>query len=915
MSGTSRQTTQQHQRLSKRTSASHLAGFPGQALSCSDHAGQCCPPRFPRCFSRDQGRCSPVAPTLFSAQPADQGLYRSEHEHDACGVALIATMRGSAGHDIVDHALTALRNLEHRGATGADPLVGDGAGILTQIPDAFLREVVDFDAARARARTPWASPSCRPTSTERAAAVATIESLAAEEGLRVLGWRDVPVSRRPGRRRSPATACRSSASCSSASASGRVGRHRAGAAGLLPAQARRARGRTSTSRRCRPGPWSTRACSPPASSSRSSPTCPTARFATELALVHSRFSTNTFPSWPLAHPYRHDRAQRRDQHRQGQPQLDAGPGEPAGQRRHPRRPRAALPDLHARAPRDSATFDEVLELLHLGGRSLPHAVLMMIPEAWENHAEMDPARRAFYEFHSTFMEPWDGPACVTFTDGTVIGAVLDRNGLRPGPLLGHRRRPGRPRLRDRRARPRARPAWSARAGCSPAGCSSSTPSTAGWSATTRSSPTSAAEHPYDEWLHAGDDQPRRPARARAHRPHRRLGHPAPADLRLHRRRSCGSCSAPMARSGAEPLGSMGTDTPDRGAVGAARGCSSTTSPSSFAQVTNPPLDAIREELVTSLGSTIGPEGNALDRDAGARPPADRCRSRCIDNDELAKIVHINADGDLPGYATVVVRGLYDVPRRRRRAARAAGGDLRRGLRGDRRRRPVRRPLRPRLRPRPGADPVAAADLGGAPPPASARRPAPRSACWSRPATSARSTTSPLLIGYGAAAVNPYLAMESVEDLVRSGELTGVTADKAVANLIKALGKGVLKVMSKMGISTVASYRGAQVFEAIGLAQDLVDRVLHRHASPSSAASAWTSSPPRSRPGTRRPTRPTASSCRTAGSTSAASTSGAARASRTCSTPRRCSGCSTPPASGATTSSSSTPPGSTSSPSG
>ena len=156
------------------------------------------------------------------------------------------------------------------------------------------------------------------------------------------------------------------------------------------------------------------------------------RFATELALVHSRFSTNTFPSLAARASVPADRAQRRDQHRPGQPQLDARPREPAGQRRDPRRPRAGCSRSARPARSDSARFDEVLELLHLGGRSLPHAVLMMIPEAWENHAEMDPARRAFYEFHSMFMEPWDGPACVTFTDGTLIGAVLDRNGLRPG---------------------------------------------------------------------------------------------------------------------------------------------------------------------------------------------------------------------------------------------------------------------------------------------------------------------------------------------------------------------------------------------------------------------------------------------------------------------------------------------------
>ncbi|MGL5866206.1 MAG: glutamate synthase subunit alpha, partial [Dermatophilaceae bacterium] len=363
----------------------------------------------------------------FSAHPAAVGLYRPEYEHDACGVAMVATMRGSAGHDIVVHALDALRNLDHRGATGADPLVGDGAGILTQVPDGFLRAVSGLDLPAAGGYA--VGMAYLPTDdAERVAAEHSIEAIAAAEGLQVIGWRDVPVTPdlvgRAARVTMPAfrQLFVAAADGSSGIALDRLAfclRRRAEreAAVYFPSLSARTlvyKGMLTTGQL---EPFF--------------PDLSDERYASELALVHSRFSTNTFPSWPLAHPYR----------------LIAHNGEintVKGNRNWMRTRESQLRssvipgDLERIFPvctpgaSDSASFDEVLELLHLGGRSLPHAVLMMIPEAWENHATMEPARRAFYEFHSTFMEPWDGPACVTFTDGTVIGAVLDRNGLRPG---------------------------------------------------------------------------------------------------------------------------------------------------------------------------------------------------------------------------------------------------------------------------------------------------------------------------------------------------------------------------------------------------------------------------------------------------------------------------------------------------
>jgi glutamate synthase (NADPH/NADH) large chain len=755
-----------------------------------------------------------VTATLFSAQPADQGLYSRAHEHDACGVAFVATMRGSAGHDIVAHALDALRNLDHRGATGADPLVGDGAGILTQVPDAFLREVVDFALPPAGRYAVGMAYLPREASA-RVEAIARIGDLAREEGLGVLGWRDVPATidivGTMARECMPWFAQVFVTSLEGEVSGIELDRLAFG----LRKRAERELNVYFPSLSARTivykGMLTTGQLEP------FFPDLSDARFASELALVHSRFSTNTFPSWPLAHPYRliaHNgeintvKGNRNWMHaREDQLESDVIGGDL----------RRLFPICTPGAS-DSASFDEVLELLHLGGRSLPHAVLMMIPEAWENHADMDPARRAFYEFHSTFMEPWDGPACVTFTDGTVVGAVLDRNGLRPGRywvtddglvvlasesgvldlpservVKRGRLQPGRMFLVD-----------------TAAGRIVSDEEVKGQL---------AAAEPYEEWLHAGMIR-------LADLPEREHIHHTPASV-ARRQRTFGYTEeelriilAPMARTGGEALGSMGTDTPIAVLSEKPRLLFDYFT-QQFAQVTNPPLDAIREELVTSLGTSIGPEGNLLDcGPAHVRQVV--LDFPVVDNDELAKIVHINADGDLPGYSTVVVKGLYD----------ASGGE---------------EALRARLDEICGE--VSAAIEEGARFVVLSDRDSDRDHA---PIPSLLLTSAvhhhlirakrrnlvgllveagdvrevhhvALLVGYGAAAVNPYLAMESVEDLVRSGAVTGVTQEQAVKNLIKALGKGVLKVMSKMGISTVASYRGAQVFEALGLSQELVDR--------------------------------------------------------------------------------------------
>ena len=749
----------------------------------------------------------------FSARPAAIGLYDGQHEHDACGVAFVATLRGHAGHDIVEQALTALRNLDHRGATGADPSVGDGAGILTQVPDAFLRQCVGFELPAPGAYAVGiaflpADPS------ERAGVVDALESMAVDEGLRVLGWREVPVTAdlvgEVARECMPSFQQLFVAAVSEDVEGLALDR----LAFCLRKRAEHELRVYFPSLSCRTlvykGMLTTGQLEPffPDLSDR--------RFASELALVHSRFSTNTFPSWPLAHPFRliaHNgeintvKGNRNWMAaRESQVRSDLIPGD-----------LSRLSPICTPGASDSASFDEVLELLHLGGRSLPHAVLMMIPEAWENHTDMEPAQRAFYEFHSTFMEPWDGPACVTFTDGSLIGAVLDRNGLRPGRYWVTNE--GLVVLASEVGVLDLDPATVVRKGRLQPGRMFLVDTAAGRIIEDDEvKSTLAAEHPYDDWLHAGlihlADLPEREhivhTSASVTRRQQTFGY-TEEELRI--------LLSPMARNGAEPIGSMGTDTPIAVLSERPRLLFDYFT-QLFAQVTNPPLDAIREELVTSLGTTIGPEQNALEATAA------HCRQLALpfpvlDNDELAKIVHVNADGDLPGYATVVVRGLYDV---------SGGGEA----------------LRVRLH-EIFAE-VSAAIAAGARFVVLSDRDSGRDLA---PIPSLLLTSAvhhhlirdktrtqvgllveagdvrevhhvALLIGYGAGAVNPYLAMESAEDLARRGRLGDIAPEDAVRHLIKALGKGVLKVMSKMGISTVASYRGAQVFEAIGLSHDLVD---------------------------------------------------------------------------------------------
>ncbi|MFF4228363.1 glutamate synthase large subunit [Streptomyces sp. NPDC001820] len=757
----------------------------------------------------------------MDGRPTPQGMYDPRNEHDACGVGFVATLTGVASHELVEQALTVLRNLEHRGATGSEPDSGDGAGILLQVPDAFLREVTGFELPEAGS---YAVGIAFLPADETADAVSRIETIAAEEGLTVLGWREVPASPDLLGNGARATMPAFSQLFVSDGPDGSKGIALDRKAFVLRKRAEREAGVYFPSLSARTivykGMLTTGQLEPffPDLSDR--------RLATAVALVHSRFSTNTFPSWPLAHPYRfvahngeiNTVKGNRNWMRARESQLAS---ELFGADKLERIFPVCTPDAS-----DSASFDEVLELLHLGGRSLPHSVLMMVPEAWENHDSMDPARRAFYQYHSTMMEPWDGPACVTFTDGTQVGAVLDRNGLRPGRYWVTD--DGLVVLSSEVGVLDIDPAKVVRKGRLQPGRMFLVDTAEGRIIEDDEIKSAlAAEHPYQEWLEAGEieleDLPEREHIVHTHasvtRRQQTFGY-TEEELRI--------ILAPMARTSGEPLGSMGTDSPIAALSERPRLLFDYFT-QLFAQVTNPPLDAIREELVTSLYSSLGPQGNLLE------PTAASCRSvtlpfPVIDNDELAKLIHVNADGDMPGMTAATLSGLY----------RVSGGSDALAARIEEICAEVDAAIED------GARLIVLSDRHSD----AEHAPIPSLLLTSAVhhhliRTKQRAQVGllveagdvrevhhvALLIGYGAAAVNPYLAMETVEDLVRAGTfIEGLEPEKAIRNLIYALGKGVLKVMSKMGISTVASYRGAQVFEAVGLDETFVEKYFNGTAT-------------------------------------------------------------------------------------
>ncbi|PNE13412.1 glutamate synthase large subunit, partial [Amycolatopsis sp. BJA-103] len=751
----------------------------------------------------------------YKGSKAPEGLYDPEFEHDACGVAFVADLSGKRDHGIVAKALIALRNLEHRGARGADPETGDGAGILIQVPDEFYRAVVDFELPEPGAYavgTAFLPQDEKP----RGLAMTTIERVAAEEGLRVLGWRDLPVHTEHVGTGAAETMPHFSQLFLTGRQEPLSGLALERAAFVVRKRAEHELVEDDVyfpSLSSRTIVYKGMLTEPQVEKFFADLT--DERVTSAIGLVHSRFSTNTFPSWPLAHPYRYVAHNGEINTLRGNRNwMDARealleskliPGDL--KRIHP---------VITRGASDSASFDEVLELLHLGGRSLPHAVLMMIPEAWENHQEMDPARRAFYEFHSTLMEPWDGPALVSFTDGTQIGAVLDRNGLRPARYWVTE--DGLVVLASEVGVLELDQSTIVRKGRLEPGRMFLVDTAAGRIVEDEEIKNQlATEHPYDEWVEDGLlPLEGLPEREREIPPHGAL---------VRRQQAFGYTEEeldvllePMARTGAEPIGSMGNDSPI---------ASLSSRPrllfdyfiQLFAQVTNPPLDAIREELVTSLGTQLGAEPNLLEADASS------CRRivlpfPVLDNDEFAKLVHVNDDGDLPEFQSVTVQGTYDVN--------GGGEALVRRL--DEIRAEVSAAIAE------GARLIVLSDRGidedhagipsllltGAVHHHLVREKTRTQVGLIVEAGDAREVHHiALLIGYGVAAVNPYLAMATVEEMADQGLIAGATAKQATANLIKALGKGVRKTMSKMGVSTVASYTGAQIFEAVGLGDEVV----------------------------------------------------------------------------------------------
>ena len=745
----------------------------------------------------------------FSNYPQTADLYDPNAEKDSCGVAMVATLRGFGGNDIVQTALSSLCNLEHRGAVGSDAGTGDGAGILLQIPHKFFKEVVSFDLpefGEYGAGLVFEDVDKKRREDERK----KFEEIVSQEGLKVLGWREIETD--PG-------------------VLGQLARDAMPHIGQVFVSGKNAEAGLHLERlmfRARKRSEREIGLYHPTLSSRTIvykgmlttlqlqpffKDLQDERVESKMALVHSRFSTNTFPSWPLAHPFR----------------LIAHNGEintVKGNTNWMRAREATLQseligELETLRPivtpgaSDSASFDEVLELLHLSGRSLPHAIMMMIPEAWEKQKDMDPKLKAFYEYHSLLMEPWDGPASVTFTDGSLVGATLDRNGLRPGRFLVTD--DGLVILGSETGVYDVDPAKVVQRGRLQPGKMFLVDTDEGRIISDEEiKATMAEQQDWSSWLESNRinlrDLPERDhvrhSSASVERRQRMFGY---TDEELK------EVIGPMALKGIEPIGAMGTDTPIAAISDRPRLLFDYFA-QQFAQVTNPPLDAIREEIVTSLSSVIGPEGNILTEgpDHAGRMVVD---FPVLDNDEMAKIKHIKQSE--AGF-THVVDARYGVD----------GGEESLSARLNELALEVDEAIEN------GASFLVISDRD------SNRELAPIPSLL---ATSAihhhlirRGTRTrvglvveagdvrevhhvAVLVGFGAAAVNPYLALETAEELVRTKHLQNITTKAVTANLAKALGKGVLKVMSKMGISTVSSYSGAQCFEAVGLSQELVDR--------------------------------------------------------------------------------------------
>ena len=770
--------------------------------------------------------------------PEKQGLYDPQFEHDSCGVGFVVDVKGRRSRKILDQAFEVLRNLEHRGASGCETNSGDGAGILLQIPHAFLsRECRKLNFQLPPPPDYAVGMVFLPREHEgRVECEELFEKIVEQQGQRVLGWRTVPtddvgigptaLASRPlvrqifiGRDQStadqPAFERKLYVIRKLVTKGAKRGIHERGMFYVCSLSSRTVvyKGMLTTSQLTTFYPD---LCDPGIESS--------------LAMVHSRFSTNTFPSWARAHPYRYLA-------HNGEINTLRGNMNWMYARESSFKSTLFGDDLPKALPvidtdgSDSAMFDNVLEMLTLAGRSLPHAIMMMVPEPFNGHESMSEAKKAFYEYHSCLMEPWDGPAAIAFTDGIRIGAVLDRNGLRPSRfyitkddlvvmasevgvldippdrvLFKGRLQPGRMLLVDTEAG-RIIDDHELKSQL-------------------------ASEYPYESWLQDNLitlDKIPEPARVNGTHASRRASNTAvqrTAYPLVTRQQVFGYSIeeidlllAPMAIEAREAIGSMGSDTP-LAVLSERPQLLYNYFKQLFAQVTNPPVDAIREDLIISTDTTVGPEANMLE-------PTPECArqiklsSPILTNRELEKLKHLG-DAGFSGFRSITLPMLF------------AAGNLRRGLEDAM----VELCQQASKAISEGYGIIVLSDRGVT------REQAPIPALLAvsaihhhliREGTRTQvgfviESGEPrevhhfaLLLGYGAAAINPYLAFESLEDLVRQNKLDGVDSDSAVSNYIKATNKGVVKVISKMGISTIQSYCGAQVFEALGLDQDFVDR--------------------------------------------------------------------------------------------
>jgi glutamate synthase (NADPH) large chain len=764
-----------------------------------------------------------------SFSPEKQGLYDPRHEHDACGVGFVVDIAGRKSHEIVRQAVEVLLNLEHRGACGCEKNTGDGAGLLLQLPHSFLKRECAALGIELPAPGHYAVGMLfLPRDAEsRAQCEQLFEEVAREEGQHVLGWRTVPTD--------DSTIGPTAKASEPVIRQVFVGRG-AQTTDTLAFERKLYVIRKRVSKGAKRGIHERRMFYIPSLSSRTivykgmlttgqlttfyPDLCDTA-VESALALVHSRFSTNTFPSWARAHPYRYVAHNG---------EINTLRGNINWMHARESKFQSALfgEDIHKILPvidtdaSDSGMFDNALEMLVLAGRSLPHAMMMMIPEPWSGHEDMSEEKKAFYEYHSCLMEPWDGPASIAFTDGIRIGAVLDRNGLRPSRyyvtkdglvvmasevgvldiepervLIKGRLQPGRMFLVDTEEGRIVDDEELKRR--------------------------IATEHPYADWLNENivrlDELPAPPERR------------APSGLSLIESQQVFGYTdeelklllAPMAVGGNESIGSMGTDTP-LAVLSERPQLLYNYFKQLFAQVTNPPVDALREELIMSTDTTIGPEENMLE-------PSPRCArliklpSPILTNEELDKLRYLSDLDNKAGashFKSITLPMLFEKNEGGRGLERALDELCRRSGEaiGE------------------GYGLIILSDRGVT----AELAPIPALLAVSgvhhhliREGTRTQvgfviESGEPrevhhfaLLLGYGAAAINPYLAFETLGHMVESGRIGGVDERQAIANYIKAVNKGVVKVISKMGISTIQSYCGAQIFEALGLDQDLVDR--------------------------------------------------------------------------------------------